>query len=71
MLGDVEIYDLYLVGLGLCCLAMQGTFVFSEDIFSCSHISDGYGTVDHVIVFYIAILVLGEGSPDDPLYLTC
>ena len=70
MLGDVDLYGLYLMGIGSCCIAAKGNFIFSEYIFRFVHISEGYGAVDHVVVCYIVILVICGGSTDDPLQIT-
>ena len=70
MLGDVDLYGLYLMGLGSCHIAAQVTLVFAEYILSYVHIREGYGAVNHVIVCYIVIVVVGGGSPNNPLYLT-
>ena len=49
VLGDVNVYGLYLMGLVLCHMSAQRTLIFANDIFSCVHISKGYGEGDNVI----------------------
>ena len=63
-------YSLYLMGIVSCRLTKKGTLVFVKDIFSCVHISKGYGVADYDILCYIYLVLLGGGYTNNPLHLT-
>ena len=69
-LGGVDVCGPYLVGLRSYRIGAQRAFILAKYIFICVHISNRYGSVYHVVVFYIVFLVLDGGSPNDTMYLT-